>query len=110
MVSVARTVVPAARERKAPVPLPVPIVVAPVMIPLPTSVPAVTLTGALPVPDPLRLGTERASRGMLIRGKSPNSECQSIQHELLSTVLFYNVAVRVAHNKASIRTPKASKR
>src|SRR5262249_12370719 len=53
IVSVARTVVPAAGARKAPIPPPVSIVVAPAMIPLPPSLPLVTLTGPLPVADPL---------------------------------------------------------
>ena len=45
--------------RNAPVPLPVPIVVAPAMIPLPPSLPLLTLTDPLPVPDPLCIGYDK---------------------------------------------------
>ena len=53
-------VLPTDGARKAPVPLPVPTVVAPAIIPLPPSVPAFTFTAPMPVPEPKVLLTLKA--------------------------------------------------
>ena len=62
IVSVAGTLLPAAGARNAPVP----IVTEPAMMPLPPSVPAVMLTGPVPVADPLRLATRSVPHSIVV--------------------------------------------